>query len=139
VYRSLKSALASSRKKFREYQLPTRRNVANEPIPILFIFSFPQGLEREEIVEAIRRMPLDNLISYEDICVSNGGCRFFSFEVSDQPYFSVSQPIYSRLKRRQGFYGKLYITKECALRVIGFRRIVKTCPFKATSELTFEK
>lgn len=143
VYRSLRTPLAQSRKNLRDWNLPVRSDATVEPIPVRILCDLDPYAERERVIAAIRLRSLTDrlggLIIYKDICVVPEQCRFFSLEVDEFPYFSTSKPIGFKAYTQHRYPRKLYITKECALRVKGFRGIGPRCPFKSVRELRFDQ
>jgi hypothetical protein len=133
----LKSLLASSRKKLKEWNLPVREDSALEPVPVRIICALEPHTDIQGLIAEIRERSLASLLNFKDICSCPAQCRYLSLEVDRYPYFSKTPTreeihyFYDRYPR------KLYITKECALRVKGFRGISPNCPFKAESDLVF--
>jgi hypothetical protein len=135
----LRSRLAQSRKYLREWNLPVRTDAINEPLPVRIICTLRSDAEVERLKAVIRLRSLASLINYNDICVSGDQCRFFSLKTDDEPYFPTSRKVYFSSPFTRNYPRKLYITKECALRVKGFRGINQTCPFKSARALCFDQ
>jgi hypothetical protein len=131
----LVSPLAATRKKFREWNLPIRVNSKLEPIPVCIITRLEPNADIQGLSERIRVQGLVSLLNFKDICVYPSQCRFFSLEVDRAPYFSKTPTREEIRLFHSRFPHKLYITKECALRVKGFRGIRRNCPFKSEGAL----
>lgn len=135
----MRSRLAQSRKYLKEWNLPVRADAINEPLPVRIICTLRSDVEIERKKAEIRLKSLVSLINYKDICVCGDQCRFFSLEVDDEAYFSTSRQVYFSSYVKPNYPQKLYVTKECALRVKGFRGIISRCPFKSVRELCFDQ
>ena len=131
--------MAQSCRNLRNWNLPVRADTTIEPIPIRMICQLPHYVSLEHVKANIRMKSLASLVNYKDICVCPIQCRFFSLTATDKAYFTKSRPLNYSLYRHSGFQGKLYITKECALRMKGFRGISRSCPFKSVRELKFDQ
>jgi hypothetical protein len=131
--------LAQSCRNLRNWNLPVRADTTIEPIPIRMICQLPHYVSLEHVKANIRMKSLASLVNYKNICVVPNQCRFFSLDAVDEPYFTKSRPLNYSPYRHSSFQGKLYITKNCALRVKGFRGISRSCPFKSVRELKFDQ
>lgn len=135
----MKSNLVQSVKNLKYENLPVRKDATREAIPIRLTPSVPSDVNLEHLKAAIRLQALASLINYNSICVCPLQCRFFSLYGSNETYFATSKrvtfgPYYTPSKPRS-----LFIIKECALKVKGYRAIRLTCPFKSVRELSFEE
>jgi hypothetical protein len=114
---------------------PIRKNAITEPLPVRFLFDLPQGTRIEIFKDRIRIEALENLTSYKDVCAYPQQCRYFSVEVSDEPYFTRSLPPKFQRRYKPAIPRKLYTCKRCNLNLKGFRRIRQDCPSKSVKEL----
>ena len=119
--------------------LPIRKDATIEAIPIRLTQNVPAGVDIEHLKAAIRLRSLASLINYKDVCVHPVQCRFFSLYGSNESYFMTSKRVtfgpYYAPSRAQS----LFIIKDCALKVKGFRGINPNCPFKSVRELCFDQ
>jgi hypothetical protein len=125
--------------RIRNWNLPVRSNAYSEPIPVVHVWrgNYPSWASQnfEEGNVEIRSRSINSLTINHDCCVWPVQCRYFSLEVSDQPYYPRSLSPFFERRFKPSVPHKLYITKECALRVSGFRPIRQECPFKSVKDL----
>lgn len=119
--------------------LPVRVDATKEAIPIRLTHDIPYKIDIEHLKAATRRDALVSLINYKDVCVCPVQCRFFSLYGSNFPYFATSMQVTFSPYHRPERPRNLYVVKECALRVKGFRTTRLSCPFKSVRALSFEE
>lgn len=140
VFQYLSQRFRSVRVNLMLISIKARLNSLLEPTPIIYLVQGLDDTAKQKIEQEARNEAARSLINYKDMCITPKECRFFFYRCSDESIHSRSLPVSFGSKNIQNRSRKLYITKGCILRVKGFRRIVKNCPFKSERELMiFEK